>query len=147
MDSTQFTHLMRALTETPTRRDIARALTGLTLSGALGSAWHDDAEAKKKKRKKCGPCQTRKKGKCKGAKPDDTTCNGDGKCFAGACIPRPTCLGYYGECYMSGQCCSDVCVGSLLCLPSNLEQPCHVHSDCSSTPTGLQCIAYRCRQT
>jgi hypothetical protein len=148
MDTTQFNHLMRALTLTPTRRDVARALTGLTLSGAIASVWGNDAEAKKKKRKKCGPCQTKKKGKCKGAKPDDTTCNGDGKCFAGACIPRPTCLASASACTQpaAGACCSGICSAAHgdLCLFSDPGQPCYTGSDCNGAPL-TPCIAYRCR--
>jgi hypothetical protein len=146
MDSTQFTYLMRAFTVTPTRRDVARALTGLTLSGALASAWRDDGAAKKKKRKKCGPCQTRRKGRCKGNKPDDAACNGDGRCFAGVCNPRPTCLGFGSSC-QEGECCSGTCLAGQFCIAGVLDQPCFESSDCLPIPEVLQCVAYHCRQS
>lgn len=145
MNTTHFDRLIREITVTPTRRGFAGALAGLSLGGWLGAVRDPGTEAKKKKRKSCRLCQKRKKGKCKGNKPDDTACDGDGKCFAGECISRPTCLGFIDDCQESGECCSGVCIGGIFCNASNLDQPCLVQSDCSPVPGVLQCIAYRCR--
>lgn len=146
MDAARFGHRLRVLPPIPTRRDVARALAGLALGATLAPTWNDGAVAKKNK-ETCGPCERRKNGKCRGTKPDDAPCNGDGKCFAGTCVRRPTCLGFGQECDGpgNGPCCSGICIANLICLASNFDQPCHAHTDCSTVPTPLQCIAYRCR--
>lgn len=94
MDPSRFDFLTRALSATPSRRGIARALAGLTLVGALAPLLGlSDSEAKNKKKKKktcrnCGPCQTCSKGTCK-AKTDGTACVGGRICLGGTCACGP----------------------------------------------------------
>lgn len=142
-----FDRMTRTLTDAFTRRSVLTRLGGAAFA-AVALQLPGVAEAKKKKRKKCGPCRTKKKGKCKGTKPDDTACNGDGKCFAGACIPRPTCLASASACTQpaAGACCSGICSAAHgdLCLFSDIGEPCYTGSDCNGAPL-TPCIAYRCR--
>jgi hypothetical protein len=86
MDATRFDALLRSLSSSPSRRDIARLVTGLAF-GAAGAAAVAETEAKKKK---CPACRTRRKGKCKKKKPDGTPCGNACKtCQNGACRPLP----------------------------------------------------------
>jgi hypothetical protein len=85
MDADGFDTLARSLTAAGTRR---RAL--VTLSGVLGLGLRacslHEAEGKKKR---CPPCKKRKRGKCKGKKPDGTACAG-GTCQGGRCVATPS---------------------------------------------------------
>jgi hypothetical protein len=82
MDGSAFDRLTRNLTTGGSRR---HALGGV-IAGTLGllSAITEQAAAKRKNKKPCPPCKKRKKGKCKGKKPDGTACPG-GTCQGGAC--------------------------------------------------------------
>jgi hypothetical protein len=69
-----------------TRRASLMTLGAMGLAGFTALTSRGVAEAKKKKRKKCGPCRTKKKGKCKKQKPDGTPCeDGGGLCQDGSC--------------------------------------------------------------
>ena len=142
MDSERFDRFTRVLASTPSRRAVSRAVAGLALTGALVAAPDDAAEARK--RKKCKPCQTKKRGKCGGQKPEGAACNGTGQCFDGACNPRPECLSAGAVCTAgtAADCCSGVCLGGTNCQNSGEGNPCLASSDCL---TGLDCIAYVCR--
>jgi hypothetical protein len=147
MDSDRFDRLARVLAATSTRRAITRSMAGLSLGGALLAA-HGETEARHKRHKKkkhCKPCQKRHHGKCKGTKPDGATCSGTGKCLAGRCNPRPTCLAVGADCTAetAGDCCSGVCLGNLACQISTEGEPCRENADCL---TGRLCVAYVCRQ-
>jgi hypothetical protein len=137
MDPARFDRLVRAVAATPTRRRVSQVLAGLVASGVIESARRDEVTAKKR----CKPCRRRKKGTCKGKKPNDTSCNGEGKCFAGTCIPRPTCVGNAGNCSQAVQCCSGFCDG-IECFAGGAGTECYETSDCT---IGLSCIGYRCR--
>src|SRR5215207_2778683 len=81
MDGRHFDTLTRHLSARLSRRTSLSLLASLGLSD-LGAP--DHAEAKRKK-KRCPPCKTRKKGKCKKNKPDGTACPG-GTCQNGGCV-------------------------------------------------------------
>ncbi len=89
MDGPRFDVLTQRLTNRLRRR---RMLGWLTLLGVPGLATSSVADAKNKnkskKKKPCQPCIGRKKGKCKRALPDGTTCVG-GTCQGGTCVPSP----------------------------------------------------------
>jgi hypothetical protein len=128
MDAARFDALIRALDLGAPRRTVLGGLTaGL---GALLSGFGIDADAKKKhkhKKKKCKPCQIKKKGKCKGPKPDGTAC-GEGKiCQGGECVPA-TCE---PACVAPEECVSGVCT-----CPS--AQACLADRCCPETP---ECFA------
>jgi hypothetical protein len=143
--------IARLLGTTPTRRDVARALAGFAFGGTLVAA--DDTEAKHKHKHKhkhhktCDPCQRKRHGKCRGKRPDGTSCHGDGQCFQGTCVPRPTCGGNLGICSDSVDCCSNACLDFpgapfAFCAASQAGDACLESTDCAPT---LSCIAYRCR--
>ena len=110
----------------------------------------------------CGACgnrcpanQTCRAGQCETSLPpgcpDNQVCNGNGRCRAGVCQPRPTCSGNgvtfrQGE----GQCCSEnvSCQAGTTgvdctCMPGDVGNACLVNSDCE---TG-SCIGYQCACT
>ncbi len=77
------------------------------LGGIVGLSQRQDAEGKKRrKKKKCGPCRSKKKGKCKKRKPDGTACGDGGTCQGGACVV-PTCN---PECTPPATCVDGACV-------------------------------------
>ncbi len=154
MDGFRFDTLARSLTRAGSRR---AALT-VVLGGALATRGLGTTEAKKKKA--CPPCKKRKQGKCKGKKPDGTTCAG-GVCQGGRCVaaapPPPPCVGAAGAtpCGSAGQCiagrcaepCGAPCNATCQTCPSthdavhdfcgrriggcdDLTTPCLGHADC-----------------
>lgn len=79
---------------------------------------------------------------------DDQVCNGDGRCRAGECQPRPACFGN-GVTFRegAGECCSEnvSCqVGTTgidcTCLPGDPGNACLLNTDCSSGG----CVGYQC---
>ena len=134
--------LARTLAASPTRRGFTRTMAGTVLAGAVSSLARDAAA--KKKRKKCKACRFRRKGRCKGRKPDETPCNGDGKCFDGECIAKPQCDGFGAECDPSGplNCCNSCFIDT--CQRGFAGDQCFVNADCDPLFT---CIAFRCRET
>jgi hypothetical protein len=87
MDSSRFDDLARWLAAVRSRRALTRLLGGGALVAPLAALSRGEAAAKNKK--SCPPCKKRKKGKCKGTKPDGTPClseNG-GICQSGRCVP------------------------------------------------------------
>src|SRR5215211_8507750 len=163
MDGVTFDRLTKTLTAPGSRR---RALGGL-LAGAFGLAgWsgmngavaHDlKAKCKKKSgdaKKKC--LKKAKKhaaehadeappppGPCDGT-PNDSPCNGDGKCLNGVCNPKPGCLGYNkGPCLNETVCCGDFCSSGLCNTITGAAtgSPCQNGLDCASG----QCVGYRCQ--
>jgi hypothetical protein len=144
MDAHRFDRFTRALTLASTRRQVTRGLAGLAFGGAI---WSTPTAARKKKPKKsCGPCRVKKRGKCKGSRPSETPCKGDGRCFAGTCIPKPACLGYASDCSNagSGPCCSGTCLAGIVCGYGGPESTCLSDLDCEAAQ-GLSCVAFRCR--
>jgi hypothetical protein len=149
MDIERFT---RVFAVTPSRREIARVLSGLAVAGLLGAAARGETEAHKKhKMKKCKPCQKKEHGKCRGPKPDGATCKKTGKCFQGTCVPRPKCQSAGlegGTCSTPGNdptCCSGVCVAEdeNVCQVGGEGNACLIASDCINP---FSCIAYVCRE-
>jgi hypothetical protein len=76
--------LIHLLQITNSRRQVAKTLLALGLAARLGIGSTEDGVAKKKS---CGPCRIRTKGKCKGTKPNGTKCAG-GQCLNGKCNSR-----------------------------------------------------------
>lgn len=141
MDSDQFDRLSRIVGRASTRRTLSRALAGVAFGSGLVALPGAEADAKKK----CGPCRKKKHGKCKGPKPDNTACNGDGRCLAGTCIAHLNCLGTGIACTQGnpGACCSGVCRTDDHCQNSQDGQTCLIDADCI-TPS--LCVGYQCRQ-
>jgi hypothetical protein len=137
LDSLRFDCLTRALATAPSRRDLTRVLTGLALGGGAAAARLADVNAKK-----CGPCKKKKHGKCKKKKPDDSPCNGEGKCLNGTCNQPPTCGGLFQFCFTDDECCSGDCPFNLAeCRQGAADTPCHNAGDCLSNV----CIGFRCQ--
>ena len=82
MNESHFDALTRALSNgSITRRTFSRGLAGAAVAaGVTAFAW-EAGHAKKR----CPSCRKLKKGKCKGKKPDGSTCPG-GTCRSGSCI-------------------------------------------------------------
>jgi hypothetical protein len=119
VDTTRVDQLARTLGATPTRRSVAGILAGLALGGG-GPHPPGSADAGKRK---CKPCQRKRRGKCRGKKPDGTPCGADRECCDGACkaLCAPTelrdpvtcgCCLRDGEACVPGPeaCCSGSCV-------------------------------------
>ena len=90
---------------------------------------------------------------CQG-QPDNTPCNGDGRCLTGVCNPKPTCFDKARSCSPMNEsaCCSETCppeppinvVGE--CSHSEAGKPCYTDASCNFGDTGfLTCVGYRCR--
>ena len=90
MDGTQIDQLARFLAGMLSRRDTGRGLVALVLGSTVASSRSQASNAGKKRiRKKCGACRTKKNGKCRGKKPDGLPCRGgqcrNGRCNRGCC--------------------------------------------------------------
>jgi hypothetical protein len=136
MDGFHFDALARSLYTPGSRRRALSGLLGGMLGLILGASSIRDVAAKKK----CPPCKKRKKGTCKGKKPNGTPCPHFGTCQSGTCVV-PFCSGKNycpitatpPECQASGAQC--VCVvtstGAPFCaLATSLQQA----ADCGSCP-------------
>lgn len=138
MDRERFARLAWTLSVVPTRRAV------LSLAAALGLPNLIDGEARKhkKRRQKCGPCQTCRKGKRK-PRQDDTACLGTGRCLQGRCNPLPTCVQALEGCPPAGPagCCSGGCT-QFQCNFSGTGAPCADRTDCF---LGAPCVGYRCQ--
>ena len=77
MDDSRFNNLLRALTASPSRRSVLRALGALTLGGGIATSF-EEAEARR-----CGECKKKKNGRCKN-RPNGTYCS-VGTCTNGRC--------------------------------------------------------------
>jgi hypothetical protein len=143
MDGSQFDSLTRSLSDSFSRRDLARFLGGLALSGALALLGLTEAEGKRKKKKrKKRRAKSPPPSPCQG-QPDDTPCNGTGRCLGGVCNPEPRCIGAVGSsCLADSDCCSGRCGIGGSCVLSTVGQPCFVAGDCYSE----RCVGYRCAQ-
>lgn len=149
MNTSDLPCLLRSLAATPSRRGVARALTGFALAGLLSPLLgftNVNARNRKKKRKNkkkcknCDFCQTCKQGKCK-PKPEGASCPGDRTCQGGQCLcpsgmsycqngPRPTCCPT-GEACLSGSICGECPVTDFCDLST--------YVGCGGVP-GSQCI-------
>jgi hypothetical protein len=150
MDDSRFDTLVRSLTDVRSRRGLTRLLAGVAVSGPLALLGLAETEGKgkkgKKKKKKKKKRSTTSPGPCAG-KPNDSACNGDGKCLNGVCNPKPTCIGEGSSCAGLGNaaCCTKACEGGECdggsdSEPNNAE--CQVDADCQSR----RCLGYRCVQ-
>lgn len=156
MDASRFDDTVRAFVADSSRR----SLFGLAIAGGLTLAWPSAGRARKPRKKKCGICEKRKRGKCK-PKPNDTVC-GEGKvCRNGRCECQQPC-GNGLECFANGSC-ARRCPASFDCgagcgcgLPSaegpqycafneggceEFTQGCESTADC---PIGLYCVPSNC---
>jgi hypothetical protein len=149
METTRFDQITSTLGETSTRRGALRALAaaafGLGSVAVLGSQ-ESAAKRRKKGKKKRPTCQ---------GQPDDTPCNGDGRCLNGVCQARPTCATSPTSCanatmtpVVDRACCSSTCgapfAGQTWCTKSATGQPCYETNDCSliaDTCRGYVCTA------
>lgn len=145
MDAARFDRWTRAWSIVHSRRGLNRTLVGVTLAGVLGAA-RIEATGAKKSKKSCPACRTKKQGRCKGHKPDDTNCEGGGKCLNGKCNPPPTCAAF-GDfpCTASSccslQCCTHPIVPDPFCCSSQPGERCYDDGDCFGEAT---CVGYRC---
>jgi hypothetical protein len=133
MNAYRFDALSQTVTREWTRRGAVRALLGLAAGGGLLPALSARASAGKKRKKLCGPCQRTKKGRCRGAKPNDTRCRECGVCTDGACVPSQIGCPVCQECVGDGRCrtvaddtpCSDAgkCLTGTCNPPPTCERP------------------------
>jgi hypothetical protein len=94
MDAGHFDDLLRSLTIDVSRRGVFRAVTGFIACGALASTTSRETDARKNKKKKCGPCRKKKDGKCKKKRPNGTPCGAGRVCQDGSCVcPTEECGG------------------------------------------------------
>ena len=84
MDDVHPIALLRSLHGPLSRRAMTKSVAGLSLAGGLAARFGISTGSA---RKRCGPCQTRKRGKCRGRKPDGTSCGPDNVCQRGKCTP------------------------------------------------------------
>jgi hypothetical protein len=124
MDAERFDRIARLLVAAITRRTLTRAAAGLGI-GAAGSLLSRDVIA----RKRCGPCRTKKKGKCRGAKPNGTACPG-GQCFNGQC--NANCCG-------AG--CATRCAAAEVCADPADQRCAPICDDACEARTGCGCAA------
>ena len=114
MDADRFEAVLRILAEAPSRRDLARRLVGLTLSGPIAMLGLSTAEAKHKKRKRRKKREKHKKHKKKekGCNPNCPQCQ---TCIPATnqCVPLPdTALCDDGDaCTLTDTCRGGICVG------------------------------------
>lgn len=158
MDSTHFDALTRSFPALQSRRGVLTALSGglltfltATLAGqdALAAKQRDKraAATKKRHKKPCPPCKTRKQGKCKGQVPDGSACNGGtcqgGACLSSPCVPQDSALVCAAGCGTR----SDTCGGAVTC-PCPAGQGCLTNGTCATTcdpvaqlcPTTCRCV-------
>src|SRR4051794_1302376 len=97
MDVPLAVRLFRFLTSTGSRRTLSRATLGIAVTSLLGTSTpmltvakhkrHHKNKHKNKLKTNCPPCTTLVNGSCQGSQPNDTSCNGDGRCLDGVCKP------------------------------------------------------------
>jgi hypothetical protein len=104
MNAQRFDALSQIVTNRWTRRGVAPALLGLAVGSGLLPTLSERANARQKRKKTCGPCQRQKKGRCRGAKPNDTRCGECGVCADGACVPSQLGCPACQECVGDGRC-------------------------------------------
>jgi hypothetical protein len=160
MNPVRFDQLLRSYMRRYPRRWLNQTVLGLAVGSVLGASATERASAKKNKKhhkQNCRPCKKRKNGRCRGNKPNNSSCKGDGRCLKGICNPRPTCSpAGLGPCYPS--CCSGGCIDifdpgtggftPLGCPCSSVGRPCHETSDCCqppSEPVPRSCVGYVCQ--
>jgi hypothetical protein len=125
MASDHVDRLLRTLATSPSRRTTLRALGALTLG--LAAVPVEEGAARS-----CGPCKTKKRGKCKGKLANGTACNSNGFCVDGVC---QQCLSYNEMCYDSGSCCGYHCnmipdAYNGFCAKGPSGAPCRTADDC-----------------
>ncbi len=157
MATTRFDEITSTLAATSTRRGALRFLAAafgvgsVAVLGSKESAAKRRRGGKKRRRKPTAPPPP-----CQG-QPDDTPCNGDGRCLNGMCHARPTCATSATECpnatatsVVDRACCSSICSarlpfsGKAFCAKSATGQPCYDTNDCSllaDTCRGYVCTA------
>lgn len=166
MDVPLAVRLLRFLTSTGTRRTLSQTTLGIAVTRLLGTSTprltvakhkrhHKNKHTNKNKPKKtCAPCTTLVSGLCQGSQPNDTACEGDGRCLDGVCKPRPTC-GRPGPVCINPCCggCIDAPDGmggiiELGCSCSPVGSPCYETSDCCQPPqesAPRSCVGYVCQ--
>jgi hypothetical protein len=174
MDANRFDTLSRFLATATPRRETLRLLSSVVLGASLLYLDKGDIGAKRKKKKKkkakvtvCVNGQSLTVPKsvalslieqgatygacalppCQGLA-NDAPCNGDGRCLAGVCNPRPDCDPVGTPCSPAGPntaCCSDVCFeilfGPVVCDNGTPNTRCFGAGQCFPP---LQCVGYRC---
>jgi hypothetical protein len=112
MDDSRFDNVLRALTASPSRRAVLRALGALALGGGVGTSL-EEAEARK-----CSECKKKRNGRCR-KRPDGTYCS-VGTCTNGRCG-----CASIDDCYVNGGSGSDgqVCQeGKCVCTDSRTHR-------------------------
>jgi hypothetical protein len=141
VDADRFDMLLRSLSEMPSRRSLARALTGFAASGALGS-WlgfaNTDAKKKHKHKKKkhCSPnCFDRTCGNdgCGGSCGE---CDGDQTCQGGNCACPAGTKDCDGACFPDDACCPPCTTGQTCQSSGSCAIECSSEDDC---PAGCFC--------
>lgn len=129
VEAERFEALLRQLSSASSRRKAARALAGLAFGSSVLIRGTDAAA------KRCGPCRKKKKGRCKGSKPNGAPCGGVcQECRGGACLARPDGSGcgtcqecQNGSCVTApdntgcngtGRCLGGTCIARPTCHPS-----------------------------
>lgn len=138
MDQHRARNLTHALAAAPSRRGVLRGLAGAGLGcGAARLPAIAEAEKRRKpKAKPCGPCQTRRKGRCR-AKPDGARCRECGSCRGGVCAPDKVSCGPCRECDDAGFCVVKQDDASCGANGKCLEGICNERPTC--TAAGAQC--------
>lgn len=156
MDADRFDDVARSLARNSTRRH----LFGIAAASGVSAMWPIAGAARRHGKRKCGPCEKRKRGKCKPG-PDGIVC-GEGKiCRKSKCDCQQPC-GAGRTCLANGSC-ARVCPASFDCGPGcgcslpNIDGPqfcanneggcmeftqgCEGNADC---PIGLHCVPSFC---
>lgn len=149
MDGHQFDDLLRAAFAP------RRSVLGMALAAGAAISGHAPATARKKKKKPCLPCKTRKKGKCRANLPNGTICAG-GTCQDGACAP-PSCNDGVKNGKETGVDCGgpdcprcpngqgcvsrDDCRSAMCDLQVSICGPCKSSADCGEDQSGT-CYCY-----
>jgi hypothetical protein len=159
MDGGRFDCLIRSLGPTSGRRAVVGFLSGLALRAAGLPLAHPVIAGKRR----CKPCQRKKRGKCRRKRPDGTLCGADTqggilRCCNGGC-PQPTCLAVGTSCGALSQeeCLTACCSGALecqarggcACVVRPIESgvppsPCASDGDCRNPSGAAQCVCGRC---
>jgi hypothetical protein len=146
MDNRTFDSLIRSLTAaTAERRDAIKGLFGAALGLSLGQVVRQDTEAKKKK---CKPCQKKKKGKCKGSE----SCGAGRLCVFGTCVTGAgTCPEDVSICHdppfadtcngnPNCHCYTKVVAGTRCGTKASTCGACTVSEQCASFGVGSTCV-------
>jgi hypothetical protein len=140
----RFDALIRLLTDRASRR----AAVGSSAAAMLSFLGFVEASSKKREKrcnKKCGPCKTCKKGKCR-PKPDGTDCGNCRSCQGGACLSDcdsdQECRD--GQCTCGGTACAGCCDGTTCRHGDTLAFCGRNGRTCVECVSGQECFSGEC---